>query len=271
MDLHRHPELLDRIAAAYSLGTLRGGARRRFETMARESATVRAAALVWQERFASITELQPGEAPSPNVWKRIENQLRAQDRPAADPEATTMQQALRRHLGWWRAGALAGALASVAAAFVAVNLSRSVDEREQQLAQASQQRQQLAAQNAQLNTQLQQRPDIQYVAVLAAEKDNSQILVTFDPRRNSLTLKRVGGFQGTPDKALELWALQPGGAAPRSLGMFGADQVVRLQAAETQLREVPALAITLEPITKPPGVPAQGPILWKGALLQTST
>lgn len=271
MELARHPELLERIAGAYALGTLRGGARRRFESMARESPTVRAAALVWQERFASITELQRGEAPSPNVWKRIENQLQAGRRPAPDPEATTMLQVLRRHLGWWRAGALAGALGSVAVALVAVNLSRTVQEREERLAQATQQGQRLATQNAQLNAQLQQRPDIQYVAVLAGEKNESQILVTFDPRRNTLVLKRVGGFEGTPDKALELWALQPGGAAPRSLGMFGADQVVKLQAAETQLKEVPALAITLEPKTKEPGLPAQGPILWKGALLQTST
>ena len=30
MHLTRNPELLDRLAAAYALGTLRGGARRRF-------------------------------------------------------------------------------------------------------------------------------------------------------------------------------------------------------------------------------------------------
>ena len=60
MELSRHPELLDRIAASYALGTLRGQARRRFEAMARQSAAVRTAALLWQERLAAMTELQPG-------------------------------------------------------------------------------------------------------------------------------------------------------------------------------------------------------------------
>ena len=81
MNLLDHPELADRLAAAYGLGTLRGGARRRFEAQARKSPALRAAALAWQERFAGMTELQPGEAPSPNVWKRIEIEL-AQQRPS---------------------------------------------------------------------------------------------------------------------------------------------------------------------------------------------
>ena len=70
MDIHRHPERLDRLAAAYALGTLRGGARRRFEALARERAPVRAAALLWQSRVVSVNELQTPEQPSPAVWTR---------------------------------------------------------------------------------------------------------------------------------------------------------------------------------------------------------
>src|SRR5512133_1490187 len=87
MDITRHPELLERLAAAHALGTLRGGARRRFEHVARQSPTARAAALLWQERFAALTELQPTEAPSANVWKRIENLLIAQRPGASAPHA----------------------------------------------------------------------------------------------------------------------------------------------------------------------------------------
>src|SRR6187549_2805754 len=138
MDLRDKPELLDRLAAAYALGTLRGGARRRFESMARQSATVRAAALIWQERFASMTELQASDQPSPNVWKRIENLLAAAPG-AASPKENAMFDKLRRALSLWRGAAVAAALAGVAAMVVGMNLNREVASRDGQLAQARQQ------------------------------------------------------------------------------------------------------------------------------------
>ena len=70
MNLLQNPELIDRLAASYALGTLRGGARRRFETLAREHASVRAAALVWQGRWSGLTELQHTVQPDAAVWTR---------------------------------------------------------------------------------------------------------------------------------------------------------------------------------------------------------
>jgi anti-sigma-K factor RskA len=87
MNIQNNPSLMDQLAASYALGTLRGGARRRFEALARDNATLRAAALVWQSRLSSVAELQPQEAPSPAVWKRIENLVKA------DKEARAMQAA----------------------------------------------------------------------------------------------------------------------------------------------------------------------------------
>lgn len=267
MNLSHHPELLDRLAAAYALGTLRGGARRRFEAMARQSATVRTAALVWQERFASMTELQQAEAPSANVWKRIANTIAAEQQPVRADDAP--DESWWRALGWWRGAALAGALATVAAVGVGLNLNAKMKDRDAQLAQASQARSQLTQQNAELAAQLQARPDIQYVAVLSDDKSAASMLVTFDPRNNTLSLKRVGGFQEAPDKSLQLWALPPGGGA-QSLGVLSGEPVVRLTAAGDQMKEAPTLAITLEPKGGvPPGAPASGPVLFKGQLMQT--
>ena len=265
MNIIINPNLLDQLAAGYALGTLRGGARRRFETLARQSATVRASALIWQERFASMTELQAADMPSPNVWKRIENLLKAQPAAAAAPVADTgLLDALRRALGLWRGAALAGGLATVAAVVVGVNLNSEVKTRDGQLAQLTQQKDQITA-------ELRAAPQVQYVAVLADDKSDASMVVTFDPKNQRLVLKRVGGFQEAADKSLQLWALPPSGG-PKSLGVLGGEPVVRLTAAEGQVREVPALAISLEPKG---GVPGEGgptgPVLFKGALLQTGT
>lgn len=270
MNLLNSPELLDRLAAAYALGTLRGGARRRFEALARQNATVRAAALVWQERFASMTELQSVEQPSPNVWKRIENLLDAQPATATAPKETAMFAKLRRGLSLWRGAALAAAVASLAAVVVSVNLRQEVLQRDGQLAQAREQGSQLAQQNAQLAARMQAMPEIQYVAVLADDKAAASMLVTFDPKHNTLMLKRVGGFREAPDKSLQLWALPPSGG-PKSLGVLGTDAVIRMTAAEGEVKEMPALAISLEPKGGVPGAGGPtGPVLFKGPLLQTT-
>jgi anti-sigma-K factor RskA len=266
MNLVDHPELADRLAAAYGLGTLRGGARRRFEAQARQSPALRAAALAWQERFAAMTELQPGQAPSPNVWRRIEIDLANQRN--ADAAAQPPRQ-WERALRLWRSAALVGGLATVAVFGATVYLAVQVAQRESQLAQADRARETLVRQNAQLTTQLQAQPAIQYVAVLADERSVPSLLVTFDPVHSTLTLKRLGTFQEGPDKSLQLWALTTAGA-PRSLGVVGADPVVRLAAAESQVRQIPALAVSLEPKGGVAGDSGPtGPVLFKGALVQT--
>lgn len=267
MDITRNPELLDRLAAAHALGTLRGGARRRFEHVARQSPTARAAALLWQERFAALTELQPPEAPSANVWKRIENLLIAQRPLAPAPHAGATPARAQR---WWRGIAVAGAFASLAAFSVAFHLTGEVARRDARVAQLDAARASLVSRNAQLAAQLQARPEIEYVAVLADERSAASMLVTFDPARRTLTIKRVGGYQEAADKSLQLWAL-PARGGPQSLGVLGANPIAKLTAAEAQVREAPALAISLEPKGGVPGERGPtGPVLFKGALLRTS-
>ena len=253
MNLLQHPELLDRLAAAYAVGTLRGGARRRFETLAREQAPVRAAALVWQSRVASMTELQTPAEPSPAVWTRIHNLI------VAEREQTAMAAAREvrtdratggwwRNLALWRGAAGAGALATVLAVVTAVGL-----------------RDDLGAQISELQAALSAQPQIEYVAVLNDDQASASVLVTFDPKNKKLTLQRVGGYQEASDKSLQLWALPPG-AAPRSLGVLSQEKLLQLAADQRDVTEVPTLAISLEPKG---GVPSEtgptGPVLFKGA------
>ena len=263
MKLMRRPELLERLASSYALGTLRGGARRRFEAIAREQAPVRAAALIWQSRLASLNELQAQATPHAAVWTRIDNLVQG------DKAQVTMQAARQapsskasgpelglsawlRSLALWRGASAAGAVATLAAVVVGVGM-----------------RQELGTEIAHLQTQLQATPQIQYVAVLADDKAAASMLVTFDPKAKRLTLQRVGAYQEAGDRSLQLWALPPSGG-PKSLGVLSADKLLRLTAQESDVSAVPTLAISLEPKG---GVPSElgptGPVLFKGALIRT--
>ena len=59
MNLHRHPELLDRLAAEYALGTMHGGARRRFQALMRQHVVVTQAVARWDERLTPMTAQLP--------------------------------------------------------------------------------------------------------------------------------------------------------------------------------------------------------------------
>ena len=247
MNLLAHPELLELLAASHALGTLRGGARRRFETLARTGACSRAAALVWQGRLAGMTELQQPVAPDPAVWTRIRNLIDAEQaqqalerqRDNAAPIASASTGGWLRSLALWRGAAAAGALVAVLAVGVGLNLRE----------------------------QLINAPAVQYVAVLSDDKAAASMLVTFDPKKKQLVLQRVGNFREGTDKSLQLWALPPGGA-PRSLGVLDNAPALRLAASESDVR-VPALAISLEPKG---GVPSAGgptgPVLFHGPLIE---
>ena len=263
MHISNNPELLDRLAAGYALGTLRGGARRRFETLARDNATIRAAALVWQTRWSGLAELQDAVQPPPAVWIRIDNLVQAGKADAAMQAARTAAAAPAPQ-GWlgslllWRSAALAGVVGTVAAVVLGLQAQGTL-------------RHTTGTQIAALQQQLQAAPQIQYVAVLQDAKSSASMLVTFDPKSNQLVLQRVGGFQEGADKSLQLWALPPAGG-PRSLGVLGGEKLIKLAAQEGDVQEVPTLAISLEPHG---GVPSAtgptGPVLFKGALIRKAT
>jgi len=250
------PRLLDHLASAYALGTLRGGARRRLETLARDHASVRAAMLVWQARVSALTELQEPVRPPPAVWSRIHNLVRA------DIEAGQIQRAKApvppaapggwwQNLAIWRGGAVVGVLATVVAVMSAIGLREEMDTRV-----------------ATLQSELASQPQVQYVAVLNDDSAGPAMLVTFDLASQRLTLQRVGGYQEASDKSLQLWALPPSGA-PRSLGVLTRERLLQLAAGEGDIQGVPALAVSLEPEG---GVPSErgptGPVLFTGALIQ---
>ena len=269
MNLQRNPELIDKLASAHALGTLRGGARRRFEQLARQQPSIRATALAWQARVAGLTELQPPRMPDAAVWTRIDNLVRAdreraalaRQRQAGPSRAGGSERGFGWGLAFWRGATGVAALASVVAGLVAVGIQREGGET-------------IARLQTELSAQAAKQSRIEYVAVLTDAQGQArgpEILVTFDAQRQRLLLQRVGGYHEASDKSLQLWALPPGGK-PRSLGVLGQDKLLQIAAGADSVREVPALAISLEPKG---GVPSEGgptgPVLFSGSLIRSLT
>jgi anti-sigma-K factor RskA len=101
-----HPSLADALAASYVAGTLRGAARRRFETLLPGHPALRAAVTDWQDRLIPLTvALQPVQ-PAPAVWAAIERRL----------WPATAAQPWWQRLTLWRAATSMATLAAVALA-----------------------------------------------------------------------------------------------------------------------------------------------------------
>ena len=230
-----------------------------------------------------MIELPLPVQPSPNVWKRIENALTLdmealRNSKAAIKTETLAQQLLvhaRKAMALWRGAALAGAVATVAAVVVGVQHGNTLNTELGQISaklqttQGEVQQAQLAVKQAEAAAQ-QATQQLQYVAVLSDDKSNASVLVTVDTAKNRMTLQRVSGYQEANDKSLQLWAL-PAGGKPQSLGVLSTDKVVRLAADDSRVRALPSLAVSLEPkggVAEETG--PTGPVLFKGALLQTA-
>ena len=252
MNIAQNKILLQRLAADYCLGTLRGAARRRFEALARQHVPVRQAIRVWQDRLAGLTELQPAQAPPEAVWRRIEIALKLEREAARRVSVRGVSDRPKASLPWWRQlllwqGLTAGALSLALLAWLAPWSPRPMTEN-QALA-----------------------PGEQTPAVLALMLDANQRpawLASWDAGRQQLLLQDLLGQAVPAGHSLQLWAV-PEHGAPRSLGLLGQGQPGRLAAAPSRLEGASLLAISLEVAG---GVPEaggpKGPILFKGPLLQ---
>lgn len=242
MKLVDHPELLDRLAAQYALGVLRGGARRRLEQMAREEPAVRAAIHWWQARLSGVAELQPAAEPVNKVWCGIEERL-------GWKAAAAPQESARPATGWWQRLWSAPVFWRGAAAAMAVMalLAIGIGLR-------------LAQQGEATPTEI--------VAVLNDDRAQPAMLVSWDAGARSLVVRRLDHLPLSERQVLQLWAL-PADGKPRSLGVIGRAPQARLALAGPP-KAVPALAVSIEP---PGGSPnpdgPSGPVVFKGPVLHS--
>ncbi len=249
MKFRDSPELQQRLAGEYVLGTLRGAARARFQGWMRADASVRRVVDEWQGRLAPMAEAVAPVAPPRRVWEAIESRI------AASRIATgvaPVRAGLWESLAFWRNLAL---LASGAAAALlgAVMLSAP------------------APQQPAPPPQIVRVPaDVMppsYVVVLSDPKTQKPVMMLSAMRKSDqLLVKRLDDSIVVPDKSLELWAL-PTGQPPKSLGLVAMEdkQMLKLSAAADQsLGAIPALAVSLEPKGGSPTGSPTGPVLYSG-------
>ena len=115
MNTRGNERLREMLSAEYALGTLRGGARRRFERWLRSDAELQALSVAWSERLAPLIDAVSPLDPPARVWEAIEARLPGFSR---ERRAAMVPLAWWDRLGLWRG--LAGAFAVVAAFALAV-------------------------------------------------------------------------------------------------------------------------------------------------------
>ena len=97
------PELLDRLAAEYALGTLRGAARRRFERLCVQIPAARLTLHRWEDDWVHLSRALAPVQPSAGVWTKVSRRLFGDA--AAAPRRTRWRT--------WQLAAAAGLVAVV--------------------------------------------------------------------------------------------------------------------------------------------------------------
>jgi anti-sigma-K factor RskA len=226
MDYGRH-DLADRLASEYVLGTLRGPARRRLETLLPAHPVLREAVARWQSRLTPLSEAVPPVAPPDQAWPRLEARLFPP--PAADPRWW-------QRLTAWRAWSALTTAALVALVVVGPGTPPIPPP---------------------IVVVLAANPD-------AAQARPARFVASLGADGRSLVLKPIDAPTLTAQQALELWAV-PASGAPRSLGLVSAAGTTTLQRAEL-LRDTAAFAVSIEPTGGSPTGAPTGPIVSLGQL-----
>jgi anti-sigma-K factor RskA len=291
---YANPELRDRLAAEYALGTLNGLARRRFERLLSGDLTLRSLVEDWELRLSPFAESVPALEPPAHVWDEIVD--RTAPAPAAAPVekvATVLEARLDRlwdSLAFWRgAAALASVTAAALVFYVAFLRASVVSEQiaalDERLARIENTTRGLVGAPGQMVAlddrlaSLARRIDVlaarpTHVAVLLDKDQRPMMTADFDSSGGRLVLRlNLTPPRDFTAKALEVWLVAPDGTR-RSLGLFPSERpgtttalFLPRETAETLARA--ALAVSLEPKGGSTTGEPSGPVLFTGPLIPT--
>lgn len=232
MNIRDNPALCDKLAAEYVLGTLKGGARRRFESLLRDDAALRRTVAEWQQRLMPMAEFAPSEQPPARLWRQIERRL------GLGRSYAAWQFWRSESLVLWRSLGIGSLAATLLLALV-------------------------------LKSALQDAPQFDHLATLTDDQARTALLVTADSERQVLTVRLIEAAPVAADKSLQLWAV-PKEGNPRSLAVLAGQEAIALALTRRALGDdVAMLAVSLEPRGGSPSADGPtGPILYKGSWVQ---
>ena len=233
-------ELLDRLAAEYVAGTLRGAARRRFEGLLGAHIPARLAVRRWEQRLIGLSTRLPPVQPSASVWQSIESKV-APSRTATPAPGPASQR-------FWQ-----GVAASVAV--LAVILGTLLAVREPAV---------------QVQVQVERHAVESAHTAVVADATAPIWLVNAFPQLGELRVTAMRSVDLPADRSFELWMLPDSGAAPVSLGVLPRSGVAVLPLTGDKLQVLTAtskLAVSIEPLGGSPTGAPTGPIPYAAPLL----
>ncbi len=222
--------LADALAAQYVAGTLRGPARRRFEALLPSHPALQHAVREWQDRLMPLTGALQPQAPSPAVWRAIEQRLW----PAA------AVQPWWQRLGLWRALSGAAVAAVVGLAVLVATPPPA------------------------------QAPVVVVLQSTGSQPGLAgSVVASFSGDGRAVVARPLMPVALQADRVLELWWARAEGA-PKSLGLIKADGTTVLSRGQLPggLRQsgIDHLAVSIEPPGGSPTGQPTGPVVFFGKL-----
>jgi len=225
-----HPERLERLSREYVLGTLTGGARRRFERLLAEAPLAARVVLRWQQRFDVLAAGVPPVQPRDQVWQGLQQRLFATTREAP------VSGLLSRLMALFAPRVVGGVLAGVLMATVVLKLQPQwleLEARSEALPQS-------------------------YVGLLINDAGQPTLLASSRRHGRSITVKLLQPLQVPEGQVARLWAL-PREGSPFLVGLVperGSAAIALTDSAEKLFFNVGRLALTIDPVAAGAAAPS---------------
>jgi anti-sigma-K factor RskA len=227
------PELRSRLASEYVLGTLRGGARRRFESLLRTDRDLKNSVATWQAHLTPLAERLPAVTPPTRVWDRIEERIT--QRPIAAPK---VDESLLARLTFWRRFSFGAS--SLAAALLVTMFTGNV---------------------------LRSKADVTPMVAAVLEEEGQPRMMVDQHRPGILMVRMIKPWQPMPGVVKQLWLVMKDGST-YSLGLLDdyADTKIINAALDAKMEDGSMFAISKEPPGGSPTGQPTGMVFCKGMI-----